>query len=202
MTVATHQRMHLSESLQRLIDSRLDTIDRMLLGRVARGERMAIVRDVESQVHELLGEHETDDLTRDDVLAVLARLDPPEAFLPEDFEGDQRAPVKTPASNPARSLHLGHQRVAHASGMLGLGALCSIVVLLLTGVVAEAFGLAILFYSIGTVSGVSVFICSPLGLALGIYSRKSGVWAFVGIVTSILALLLAVVVVTGIFLFA
>ena len=86
--------------------------------------------------------------------------------------------------------------------MLGLGALCSIVVLLLTGVVAEAFGLAILFYSIGTVSGVSVFICSPLGLALGIYSRKSGVWAFVGIVTSILALLLAVVVVTGIFLFA
>ena len=84
MTVATDQRIYLSESLQSLIDSRLETIERMLLGRVARAERMAIVREVESQIHELLGERETDELSREDVLAVLARLDPPEAYLPEE----------------------------------------------------------------------------------------------------------------------
>jgi hypothetical protein len=43
MTVATAR---ISESLQTLIDSRLDTIDRMLMGRVGRAERMAIVREV------------------------------------------------------------------------------------------------------------------------------------------------------------
>ena len=45
MTTTTAQ---LSESLQILIDSRLDTIDRMLLGRVSRQDRLAIVREVES----------------------------------------------------------------------------------------------------------------------------------------------------------
>ena len=39
--------IHVSESLQTLIDCRLDTIDRMLLGRLPRSERMEIVREVE-----------------------------------------------------------------------------------------------------------------------------------------------------------
>ena len=47
MTVATTQ---VSESLQSLIDSRLDTIDRMLLSRLSRQDRLAIVREVESQI--------------------------------------------------------------------------------------------------------------------------------------------------------
>ena len=37
------------ELLQTLIDSRLDTIDRMLLGRLPRTERLEIVREVELQ---------------------------------------------------------------------------------------------------------------------------------------------------------
>ena len=84
MMVATTQ---VTESLQTLIDSRLDTIDRMLLGRLPRSERLEVVREVEGQIHELLGERGSDDLTREDVLAVLARLDPPEAYLPEGESG-------------------------------------------------------------------------------------------------------------------
>ncbi len=84
MMVATAQ---ISESLQMLIDSRLDTIDRMLLGRLSRQDRMAIVREVESQIHELIQASEGDELTREDVLAVLARLDPPEAYLPNETDG-------------------------------------------------------------------------------------------------------------------
>ena len=72
--------------MQALVDARLDTIDRMLLGRVARQDRLAIVREVESQIHDLLGEPRPRPLDRDDVLAVLARLDPPEAYLPEDLD--------------------------------------------------------------------------------------------------------------------
>src|ERR1700730_5334455 len=98
MTVATDQRIYLSASLQRLIVSWLDTIERMLLGRAARAERMAIVREVESQIHELLGERDTPEPSREDVLAVLARLAPPEASLPE--EGPTGSP--SPRSGPIR----------------------------------------------------------------------------------------------------
>lgn len=82
MMVATE----ISCEVQALIDARLDTIDRMLVGRVPRAERLGIVREVEAQIHDVLDEHGLDEPTREDVLAVLARLDPPEAYLPEASE--------------------------------------------------------------------------------------------------------------------
>src|SRR4051794_41941944 len=85
--MSTIASVRVTESLQPLIDSRLDTIDRMLLGRLPRGERLEVVREVESQVFELLQERNADEPTREDVLAVLARLDPPEAYLPEGGAG-------------------------------------------------------------------------------------------------------------------
>jgi hypothetical protein len=60
----------------------------MLLGRLPRSERVEIVREVESQIFELLGERNSDELTREDVLAVLARLDPPEAYLPDEARSE------------------------------------------------------------------------------------------------------------------
>ena len=106
MTITTTQ---LSESLQNLIDARLDTIDRMLLGRVPRADRTAIVREVEGQIYDLLQERDLESLDRDDVLAVLARLDPPEAYLPEESNTSPtptRIPTPrrpTPASLPGSS---------------------------------------------------------------------------------------------------
>src|SRR5262245_45759531 len=88
----------LPRHLQRLIDARLDTIDRMLLGRLPRADRLAVARDVESQIHELLGERPGHELDREDVLAVLAQLDPPEAYVPE--EGHEATAVLLP-SRPA-----------------------------------------------------------------------------------------------------
>ena len=38
------------------------------------------------QIHEQLQERDDEELTRDDVLAVLARLDPPEAYIPDETE--------------------------------------------------------------------------------------------------------------------
>ena len=189
MTVATHRRIQLSTALQSLIDSRLDTIDRMLLGRVGRGERLAIVREVESQIDELLGEREEGELSREDVLAVLGRLDPPEAYLPDELESEGHGEVRAPAPRPVRAAQEGHQGVARASGFLGLGGLFALMLVILSYCAALTLNSGVVLYGGAAFFIPCTFICSVLSVTLGIYSRKRGVWALVGIVTGSLALL-------------
>lgn len=83
-----------------LIDARLDAIDRALLGRVSRAERLDVVGEVDSRIDELLRERcgPGSEPSREDVLAVLSRLDPPEAYLGEEGDG---SPPERPSS-PAR----------------------------------------------------------------------------------------------------
>jgi hypothetical protein len=189
MTVATVQ---LSEALEAMIDSRLDTIDRILMGRVPRQERLAIVREVESQIHELLHERGGDELSREDVLAVLARLDPPEAYLPDDTDASPVSVVRalpTRATSPA----LGRdQRLGRASGILALGAI--VVLLIMTPVTFSlAIGLqsdAVLFV-LGGGTLLLVFSAALMAFVLGILARKSGNWAITGIVASLLVPVLA-----------
>src|SRR3954453_8385437 len=71
VAMTTVASIRLTDSLQALIDARLDTVDRMLLGRVPRADRLAIARDLEAQIFDLLQECGADELGRDDVLAVL-----------------------------------------------------------------------------------------------------------------------------------
>ena len=178
MTVATGQRIHLSESLQSLVDSRLDTIERMFLGRVSRAERMAIVREVDSQIHELLGERDADDFSREDVLAVLARLDPPEAYLPEEGPTDSPARAHGPIRSAARPVRNGNTRVARTSGILGITSLSSTVLLPITFVLAEVSGSVLPFYACFGMSPI-VLVCAVLGITLGFYARKGapGRWS-------------------------
>lgn len=71
----------LAPSLQKLVDSRLDNIDRALLSsEVSRYERRQIVCAVEDQIQELVARIEKDEPTREDILRILASLDPPEAY--------------------------------------------------------------------------------------------------------------------------
>ena len=116
----------LEENAQALIDARLDTIERMLLGQVSRGDRLAIVREVESQIHDLLAERNPNDTDRDAVIATLARLDPPEAYLPDE-SGAVRA-VQQPravyfgsSSRQATALskESNYSTVGRAGGILG-----------------------------------------------------------------------------------
>ena len=134
-TSASHQQ--LSETVQALVDARLDTIERMLLGRVPRGDRLAILRDVETQIIEQLQEREADELTREEVLEVLRNLDPPEAFLPEGegvaFSMPMMAPL--PARGPlpvaraaaATSTQETAQRLGRISGILGIVSLALVI---------------------------------------------------------------------------
>src|SRR4051812_37924107 len=132
--MSTITSVRVPESLQTLIDSRLDTIDRMLLGRLPRGERLEVVREVESQVFEHLQERAGgEELSREDVLDALRRLDPPEAYLPEEFGAEASQRVRVAASRPAMSLSPAgpiaarpRTQVGLAGGILGIVTLVAI----------------------------------------------------------------------------
>jgi hypothetical protein len=190
MSVATTE---LSRSTQHLIDSRLDTIDRMLLGRVSRQERLEIVREVEAQIFEQLHERGADEFSREDVLAVLGRLDPPEAYLPE--EAGEAGPVPARMSSRPRPgqiqpVRQGDQRVAKFSGILAL----VVLTLMLLGL-PIIIGLLILtnsevvFLTLGGGLLALSFIGSALAIVLAAYCRMASGWAIVGLVNGILGIL-------------
>ncbi len=71
----------LAPSLQKLVDARLDNIDRALLSTdVSRYERRQIVSAVEDQIQELVARINREEPSREDILRILASLDPPEAY--------------------------------------------------------------------------------------------------------------------------
>jgi hypothetical protein len=186
MTVAVSQ---LSESMQTLIDSRLDTIDRMLMGRVPRQDRLAIVREVEAQVFELLQERGEEELSRDDVLAVLARLDPPEAYLPEEMGGEPipaRIRSRPQVNQPVRR---GDTKVAKVSGIVGLSMVVLFLLMPVYYVVAVALSSEAVLLILGGGTLALIVIGGILAVVLGIYSRMASAWSVVGLVTGVLSLL-------------
>lgn len=193
MSVATTE---LSRSTQHLIDSRLDTIDRMLLGRVSRQERLEIVREVEAQIFEQLHERGREEPSREDVLAVLGRLDPPEAYLPEeDGEVGPVAPRVAARARP-RPIPAGSGAAdssAKVSGVLGLVAIS----MLLLGI-PVTFGLTILLQSevvlliLGGGVLLLTLVVGIVGIVLAARCRLSSAWAVVGLVNGILSILGAI----------
>ena len=180
----------LAESLQALIDARLDTIERMLLGHVPRPDRLAIVNEVESQIHELLGERDPQLLTTDDVVEVLRRLDPPEAYLssenPDASGAEDRgrrgaAIVSTAPRAPAG-------REGSIGGVAGLCAFGLVVLMPLFYLLAMASDSAvILFGGLACLSLVGI-AGSIAGLVLSIRGRQQGVLPVLGLIASSLAL--------------
>jgi hypothetical protein len=188
MMVATAR---ISDTVQTLIDNRLDTIDRMLLGQLSRQDRLAIVREVESQIHELIQASEADELTREDVLAVLARLDPPEAYLPDETEGGR---ISAQTAVPIRATQLapkGDPQVGRLSGILGVAAIALLLFLPIVYTIGAAGHSEMVLLGLGGGTILLVFVVASVGLVLGVFARKSGAWAIVGIVTSVLAPILA-----------
>ena len=103
---------NLSNELQAIIDNRLDAIDQNLLrAGLPRHQRRSVVEEVENQILEMLSRLEVDELTRADVLAVLAKLDPPEAYVPEG------PPVRLPSTTAAAAegVSAAAQAGVHAS---------------------------------------------------------------------------------------
>lgn len=192
MTLDDAGPLTLDAPLQALVDARLDTIDRMLVGRVPRADRLAIAREVEAQIFDQLAGQAPDQVGRDEVLAVLGRLDPPEAFLPEDGEAGPvvSGPIGTRMPHrPARSA----RRSGQASGIVGIVAL---VVTVLGTVLSYLFALPLEselilfggFFGFGLVG-----LCAGItAVALAVVARLRDGWSICGLVTGIMTILFGI----------
>jgi hypothetical protein len=116
--------VNLSPSLQYLVDSRLDSIERALFGtNISRSERREIVQSVEDQILELLGRQGDAEPTRESVLAVLAMTDPPEAYVPPGFapqDGERMPPSSRSVGTSSVERSSRVAPLAIISGVLGL----------------------------------------------------------------------------------
>lgn len=74
----------MNREARKLIDGHLDAIDRALADSgVSRSERRNVTDDVESQIIQMLGDDDEGDTAVANVKAILAELDPPEAYTAE-----------------------------------------------------------------------------------------------------------------------
>jgi hypothetical protein len=91
----------LNPELRKLIDARLDAIDRILVtAQISWSERRSIVGEVETQIFELLARR-SQIPALEDVLAVIESLDPPESFIPEELH----SPLNVAAVEPAPAVN-------------------------------------------------------------------------------------------------
>jgi hypothetical protein len=122
--------IELNPELRKLIDARLDLIDRTLIrAEVAWSERRSIVGEVETQIFELLARRGQIP-TQEDVRAVLDSLDPPEAFIPESLFGQR---VDIPVAGAERSNW--SERVVRLMTQTGSVAACTVSLLIINGIV-------------------------------------------------------------------
>jgi hypothetical protein len=170
----TTARLELEPSLQALIDDRLDAIERVLLrAGVARGERRGIVEEVEAQVYELLSRKSGAEPVRADVLAVLAALDPPEAYAPEPYRHRVSENVGTPIIRMRRPQPSLLALCSAGGGVLAMFLAMLLVILMSVGDYGE----------LALILGAAFFV--PVALAVttcGILSivriRRSDGWLF------------------------
>lgn len=192
MTTATLEARPMSRNARALIDARLDTIDRMLVGRVPRSDRLAIGRDVELQIHELLQARDGDELDRETVLEVLAQLDPPEAFLPEDMaEQGGTLPVRLAAvgTGPRAAAPASSPSGGHAPGVLGILGLVSSFLPILSWPLALLTQNEIVFYGSLAALAFPAIILGLLALIFGLKSPRRTGWQNAGAIMGGLAIL-------------
>ena len=181
----------LSETLQTLVDARLDTIDRMLLGRVDRQDRLAIVREVESQIFDLLAARDPEALDRDDVLAVLARLDPPEAYLPDESGHEPGHARFTAGPRAVRPSTHPNPRIAVAGAILGMISVFMVFLSVLMVFNGSNYGNGFAAYLLIFGPIVLTFLLGLLAVNFAAWVRLRGGWAITGLVTGVLSLVIS-----------
>lgn len=194
MTTATN---NLSAAVQQLIDARLDNIERVLMASgTSRLERQEIIASVEDQIMELIARKGDGELERDQMLQILASLDPPEAYITEDDQlpaaqlRHSRQPENGTVSKRksfAFSDHLNGRRLYTASFVSSLMSILAAMLFI------SCFGLRSevpLLFSIAT--SASAFICGLVVLTNSTAQERAGsTWMSIVGITS-LPLLLSV----------
>ncbi len=146
----------LDPEFRNLIDARLDAVERALLRvQVSYSERRHIVGEVETQIYELLARR-SENPTREDVIAVLDSLDPPEAYIPEELRGRQAE--ATAESAPAKPRGPRLSKLAVGSALL-------VVLVLLVGIPFVAGGHARDAEVVAAFMGINLFLATLVGCA-------------------------------------
>jgi hypothetical protein len=150
----------LNPDVRILIDERLDAIDRILLRvQVSYSERRSIVAEVETQIFELLS-RKTENPSREDVLAVLDSLDPPESYIPEELrsrlvDAPAEPVVPRPVGPPRPAGPLFSRRAISVASTLAAGLLFVFVVLMVNfAIVMEMVASRGVFPWVITVAGL------------------------------------------------
>ncbi|MFN0056690.1 MAG: hypothetical protein ACKV0T_31490 [Planctomycetales bacterium] len=129
----------LNPELRLLIDERLEAIDRALASaQVSWPERRSIVGEVETQVFELLSRRETAP-AKEDLIALLATLDPPESYIPEELR--ESATSAPPAWRFDWSPERCTRMAKRGAGIVAVGMGVFIVNVVVVGLIASTHGL-------------------------------------------------------------
>jgi hypothetical protein len=108
----------LNPELRRLIDARLEAIDRVLaMAQVGWTERRSIVGEVETQIFELLARR-SEAPTYDDVVTVISSLDPPESYTSAEAMGTTAEPRFADADRARPWRHLPGQAARQLIGIV------------------------------------------------------------------------------------
>jgi hypothetical protein len=183
-----------SGASQMLIDARLDAIDRALLGRVSRPERLNVVGEVEARIHELLADRCGPGVepARDDVLAVLARLDPPEAYMSQDVDDEAPIAPRVRSQPPAVAGAGEPDRNAWFGAMLGLTSLGMSLLIPIGGYLGKSAESNVPLFTAYSACGVFMLFGGFASLRITIGARARNWWALVGVIAGGLSILLPI----------
>ena len=167
-TMTSHS---LANAVQSLIDARLETIERMLMGRVPRSDRLAI--------------------SSDDMLEILRQLDPPEAYLANEIQVSEPAREFRAVYKPNPIAGKPVSGVGSEARIGGITGLCSLGLILMAPIpylVASTFNSEILLlFGLGGFALLGI-AASIVALILSIRCRRQGLMPILGLVAASLSL--------------
>lgn len=172
---------------------RLDNIDRALLSTdISRYERRQIVSTVEDQIQELVARIDKDEPSREDLLRILASLDPPEAYGSGSMQQDLEREGFRPANRLARTQLANRVEpqgasLAVVSVALGAASLLAIPTLFLMDMIA--FVLSAVLSSAAMICGI-VALCQVLNTKGKASSKVLSILGIVSFPVGLLSMLL------------
>ncbi len=190
----------LAPSLQRLVDARLDNIDRALLSTdITRYERRQIVSAVEDQIQELVARLDKSEPEREDLLRILASLDPPEAYGSGSMQ---------PTSEFSRQVEPRPILHSHVSPSVApKGSVLAIIGVVLAGlsllIIPGIFVLGFLALALSTLFSLAALICGVVSLCQlsnvrgQAYSRGMAILAIASLPVALVTMLMFFILLEG-----
>jgi hypothetical protein len=164
-------------TLRQMIDARMDNIERALMTKgMGRGDRRQVLSAIEDQILEMLGQSTDEEPTREDLLRVLAKLDPPEAYLElSEFE----VPSFPSAKTGERQMDADVARIAPVKKELNVLAVVAFV-LTCFACLGSFFWWILSFYGLIPLAGITIAagICGTIALhqVSGKSQSQGGLW--------------------------